>query len=77
MSRTSIQDIQPVDQASIMPAVRFHRTSTVEPKDLDLAVQVVRVQVVRVQASTALQELRKSVNRGLASPLFRVSDVDE
>lgn len=55
-----------------MPAVRFHRTSTVEPKDLDLAVQV-----VRVQASTVLQELRKSVNRGLASPLFRVSDVDE
>ena len=59
MSRTSILDIQLEDPGFTMPAVRFHRTSTVEPKDLDLAVQV-----VRVQASTALQELRKSVNRG-------------
>jgi hypothetical protein len=64
VSRTSILDIQLEDPGFTMPAVRFHRTSTVEPKDLDLAVQVVRVQVVRVQASTALQELRKSVNRG-------------
>jgi hypothetical protein len=43
-----------------MLADPFHRTFTVEPKALDLVVQV--LQAVQVQANTAHQDLHKSVN---------------